>query len=429
MGNLTISYTGEQWRNGGNAATQTLAFSYRISNTPITNPDPLNTNAWISFSPLSFNSPTVGASAAALDGNAATNRQVFSGVLLPGVAVQPGQEIFLRWVDVNDPGNDHGLAVDDLTVTFSSVHPTNIYWINAAGGNWSTTANWNPPQVPGAYDSAFILTPGTYSVILDTNAAVQNLTLGAGVGTQTLSNNTYSLSIYATGAIDPSGVLNMTGGTLSGTDLVAGTLLLEGANFSGTATVETNASLFFSAAGTNVLSGVVTNMGTAYWTSGQVVFASGASFYNHPLGLFSISTDASMWTADTGYFYNAGLFRKMAGTNTTSLNLAFTNAGTIEPLSGVISLSGNQVLPAASILHFVIADTQPTSQYGQFSVTGNLRLGGTLSLTPTNPPTVGDSFRIITYGSYSGGFAQETGLDLGNGLQWQAVADPWGFQS
>ena len=104
VGNFTISYTGEQWRNGGNTATQTLAFSYRISNTPITNPDPLNTNAWVSFSLLSFNSPTVGATAAALDGNAATNRQVFSGVLLPGAAVQPGQEIFLRWVDVNDRG-------------------------------------------------------------------------------------------------------------------------------------------------------------------------------------------------------------------------------------------------------------------------------------------------------------------------------------
>jgi len=41
-----------------------------------------------------FHTPTVGATAAALDGNAAANRQTFSGVLLAGAAVYPGQEIF-----------------------------------------------------------------------------------------------------------------------------------------------------------------------------------------------------------------------------------------------------------------------------------------------------------------------------------------------
>ena len=33
----------------------------------------------------------------------------------------PGQEIFFRWYDINDAGNDHGLAVDDLTISFTSV--------------------------------------------------------------------------------------------------------------------------------------------------------------------------------------------------------------------------------------------------------------------------------------------------------------------
>jgi len=39
---LMITYTGEQWRNGGNTAVQTLVFSYRISNTSITDSDALN---------------------------------------------------------------------------------------------------------------------------------------------------------------------------------------------------------------------------------------------------------------------------------------------------------------------------------------------------------------------------------------------------
>ena len=121
IANITISYTGEQWRNGGNTAIQTLAFSYFISNDPITSSDAAGANAWVAFTSLDFNSPTVGATAAALDGNDPTNRQVFSATLLPNVVVFPGQEIFFRWLDLNDTGNDHALAIDDLTITFTSV--------------------------------------------------------------------------------------------------------------------------------------------------------------------------------------------------------------------------------------------------------------------------------------------------------------------
>jgi hypothetical protein len=121
MTNITISYTGEQWRNGGNTSTQTLAFSYFISNDPITSSDAAGVNAWAAFTGLDFNTPTVGATAAALDGNAPENRQLFSEVLLPNVIVFPGQEIFFRWLDINDSGNDHALAIDDLSIAFTSV--------------------------------------------------------------------------------------------------------------------------------------------------------------------------------------------------------------------------------------------------------------------------------------------------------------------
>jgi hypothetical protein len=120
--NITISYTGEQWRNGGNTATQTLAFSYFISSDPITSSDAAGgANAWVAFPGLNSNTPTVGATAAALDGNAPENRTVFSGVLLPNAIVFPGQEIFFRWLDINDTGNDHALAIDDLSIAFTSV--------------------------------------------------------------------------------------------------------------------------------------------------------------------------------------------------------------------------------------------------------------------------------------------------------------------
>lgn len=124
---VTISYTGEQWRNGGNTtlAAQKLDFSYQVSSSPFTGPIGVDTapnGGWNAFSALNFISPNVSsATATALDGNLAINRTVFTGVVLSGVTLNPGQEIFLRWLDIDDSGNDHALAVDDFSVSFSAV--------------------------------------------------------------------------------------------------------------------------------------------------------------------------------------------------------------------------------------------------------------------------------------------------------------------
>ena len=78
ISSITITYTGEQWRNNGNANVQTLAFSYRVSDTAITSPDPANAGSWTPFTALDFTTPTVGGTTGALDGNASTNRHVYS---------------------------------------------------------------------------------------------------------------------------------------------------------------------------------------------------------------------------------------------------------------------------------------------------------------------------------------------------------------
>ena len=54
----------------------------------------------------------------------------------------PGQEIFFRWFDVNDSGNDHALAVDDLTISFTSFTAvTNAPAIAPGGQPQSLTNN------------------------------------------------------------------------------------------------------------------------------------------------------------------------------------------------------------------------------------------------------------------------------------------------
>jgi hypothetical protein len=51
----------------------------------------------------------------ALNGNDSPNRQSISSTL--SVTVPPGNVVWMKWMDVDDLGSDHGLAIDDLTVT------------------------------------------------------------------------------------------------------------------------------------------------------------------------------------------------------------------------------------------------------------------------------------------------------------------------
>lgn len=116
ISSLNISFVGEQWRNAGSSSTtpgvaQTLDFQYQIGATSLTS------GTWTDFNSLDFTSPVFGTiSPTALDGNSAANRTTLSSTL-SGLNIAPGQEIWLRWSDLNDANNDHGLAIDDLAVS------------------------------------------------------------------------------------------------------------------------------------------------------------------------------------------------------------------------------------------------------------------------------------------------------------------------
>lgn len=114
---LSIEYSGEEWRNSGNVNVQSLLFEYRIGGTAFDN------TGWLSGpSSLDFASPVRGGSASALNGNLAANRLALQGTLA-NVAIAPGSEFWFRWYDPNDVGNDHALAVDDLRVAASFAPP------------------------------------------------------------------------------------------------------------------------------------------------------------------------------------------------------------------------------------------------------------------------------------------------------------------
>lgn len=117
LNNFTLSYNGEQWRDGGSATpnAQTMNFMWSTTATAISDPNS-------SFTPvpaLDFTSPVfVSASGAAVDGNVAGKVAGITATV-SGINWADGTDLWLRWDDINHAGNDHGLAIDNLN--FSAV--------------------------------------------------------------------------------------------------------------------------------------------------------------------------------------------------------------------------------------------------------------------------------------------------------------------
>lgn len=122
---IYIDYYGEQWTIAENQSNiNVLTLEYQTGPTVTS----LTTGTWtatgINFTQIwnSTQSAGLGGSACggtsaqclALDGNAAANRTRIQGCVT--VTIPAGEEIMLRWSDVNDPANDHHMQIDDVLV-------------------------------------------------------------------------------------------------------------------------------------------------------------------------------------------------------------------------------------------------------------------------------------------------------------------------
>ncbi|HYG25182.1 MAG TPA: immunoglobulin domain-containing protein [Verrucomicrobiae bacterium] len=102
-----------------------------------------------------------------------------------------------------------------LSVGQQSSFAADVVWTNAAGGNWSAAANWNPNQVPTGADAAWITNSGSYTVTVSANASVDALTLGSSLstGTRTLQVAGGTLSV-TNGSCASNGLILISGGAL-----------------------------------------------------------------------------------------------------------------------------------------------------------------------------------------------------------------------
>jgi hypothetical protein len=114
LSGFTLNFSGEQWRNGGNASAHTMVMEFGFG---------ASFGAVASWTPagsgFNFTSPAVGTPAAAVDGNSAGRVNGLGGAISTPWAA--GETLWVRWIDVNELGNDHGLAIDDLSLRVTAV--------------------------------------------------------------------------------------------------------------------------------------------------------------------------------------------------------------------------------------------------------------------------------------------------------------------
>ena len=264
-----------------------------------------------------------------------------------------------------------------------------VTWTNVNGGSWSTPANWSPNFVPGAFDTALITTPGTYTITVGASVNVYALTLGAATGQQTHTN--YNQNFTATNSlISTNGVFGMNGGTYAGTIMTnRGTLYLASATVLAPITIGPSGLLNFNGGNMNFY-GAITNNGTIQFspTAGAFGIANNhgiytASIYNQAGALLDIKNDSYLQSQGYGYesILNSGTIRKSAGTGITYISVVCTNTGTVDAQSGTIqfnsggNLAGTYNTASNALIQFAsgtFTETAPTTYTG----TGLFRLNG-----------------------------------------------------
>ncbi|MCT7956024.1 putative Ig domain-containing protein, partial [Laspinema palackyanum] len=116
--NITLKFDGEQWRNGGSVTPPTLPQTMRLEYGLGATFDTVQT--WNKLGEnFDFTSPIAMEPGGPVNGN--TNGLVANlGGTIHDLTWDNNQTLWIRWVEVNDKDNDHGLALDNFSLVWYS---------------------------------------------------------------------------------------------------------------------------------------------------------------------------------------------------------------------------------------------------------------------------------------------------------------------
>jgi hypothetical protein len=110
LSGFTLSFDGEQWRNGGNTSAQAMVLEYGFGSSFSA------VTSWLApGGAFDWTSPVATATAAAVNGNVAGWVAGRGGTV--STVWNAGDTLWVRWIERNDAGNDHGLAIDNFSFT------------------------------------------------------------------------------------------------------------------------------------------------------------------------------------------------------------------------------------------------------------------------------------------------------------------------
>ncbi|WP_333879129.1 beta strand repeat-containing protein, partial [Flavobacterium sp.] len=219
---IKVTYTLEEWRLGATGVSaQPITVYYKISSSAITALNPNSNSTWTQVAGLTLNSPVNTGTVGALNGNLTANRVTATNVAIPSLSLANDDYIMIKWEDPDHTGTDHGLSIDDVTISWtvapSTVAPTVTNTTVASITSNSATLAGNVTATGGA---AITANGSVYSLTSVNNApaingtGVTNLqTSSPGAGTGSFSNGTgnvllvnrqYSYNAYATNSVGTS---------------------------------------------------------------------------------------------------------------------------------------------------------------------------------------------------------------------------------
>lgn len=115
LNSFTLGFTAEQWRKGGSGNKNIWSFHYKTGS--LVNMDQPE---MVADSGLNFNSVVITTGGGSLNGNLADNQQNIS-FTISNITWKPGEQLLLRWDDVDESGSDDACAIDNIRFSASLI--------------------------------------------------------------------------------------------------------------------------------------------------------------------------------------------------------------------------------------------------------------------------------------------------------------------
>jgi hypothetical protein len=122
LNGFSVGFDGEQWRDGGNTTPQSMVLEYGYGNTFA------DVSVWTApGGSFDWTSPVATDTAGAIDGNSEGLVTGLGGSI--ATDWNADETLWIRWIENNDAGNDHGLAIDNFDFNVSPVPVPAAVWL------------------------------------------------------------------------------------------------------------------------------------------------------------------------------------------------------------------------------------------------------------------------------------------------------------